>query len=412
MHPVRPMTNTRFLQLAACTIDLLRGVALLPGQTRTLSATEVAVLAALARHPEVLSREALLALVHGPCAGQPRRMDSTMARLRKKVERDPRRPRSLLGVYGYGYRLVVLSRECEAPAPPAPLVGRSGFAQQLRREVSTPGVLLLHGPPGVGKTSTLSNAQGLGRPLWMCDLEGCRGPAAAHQRIAAHLGVPLGEQHPTETLGRALAARGPGVLVLDHPEAALSAAMATAVALCRAACALTVVVASRHVHRHGAVTVLPMPPLDVSSALSVLGAKPSPTTHQLVQRLEGLPLALVLAGALAQAVGHDAVLERLRRGGDLLHPSRDAPRRHRSMHAAIGASIDGLGSSARHALQVVARTSEPATAAELLGPEAPRLLSELADRSLLVHTPEGGRLSWLVRQMLRPCGPRTHKRAA
>lgn len=67
-----------------------------------LTGGEAKLLAALARHPgEAISRESLSARAHA----EPRSVDVQIARLRRKLEADPRHPRYVQTVRGAGYCL-------------------------------------------------------------------------------------------------------------------------------------------------------------------------------------------------------------------------------------------------------------------------------------------------------------------
>ena len=72
-----------------------------------LTATEFALLAAMARHPgRVFTRSQLLDAIHGVAfEAYERAIDAHVKNLRRKLEPDPHAPRYLLTVYGVGYRL-------------------------------------------------------------------------------------------------------------------------------------------------------------------------------------------------------------------------------------------------------------------------------------------------------------------
>jgi DNA-binding response OmpR family regulator len=77
------------------------------GRLVDLTATEFALLAALARQPgRVHTRAQLLDALHGSAfESYERAIDAHVKNLRRKLEPDPRRPRLLLTVHGVGYRL-------------------------------------------------------------------------------------------------------------------------------------------------------------------------------------------------------------------------------------------------------------------------------------------------------------------
>ncbi|HEX7171649.1 MAG TPA: response regulator transcription factor [Candidatus Limnocylindria bacterium] len=72
-----------------------------------LTATEFALLAAMARHPgRVFTRSQLLDAIHGVAfESYERAIDAHVKNIRRKLEPDPHQPRYLLTVYGVGYRL-------------------------------------------------------------------------------------------------------------------------------------------------------------------------------------------------------------------------------------------------------------------------------------------------------------------
>jgi len=75
-------------------------------KTFDISIRELALLKFFHAHPnEVLDRDRILNAVWGVrYGGTTRTLDQHMARLRKKMEQDPSRPRYLKSVYGVGYR--------------------------------------------------------------------------------------------------------------------------------------------------------------------------------------------------------------------------------------------------------------------------------------------------------------------
>ena len=78
------------------------------GAVHDLTERELALLRLFSEHPnEVLRRDFLLDRVWGiKYMGTTRTLDQHIAQLRKKVERDPARPRLIVTVHGIGYRYV------------------------------------------------------------------------------------------------------------------------------------------------------------------------------------------------------------------------------------------------------------------------------------------------------------------
>ena len=93
---------------AGGTVDSLTYRFAREGKEEELTEREVELLYRFARHPgEVLSRERLLEEVWGVAyAGTTRTLDQHIAKLRRKVERNPAKPRFITTVHGSGYRHV------------------------------------------------------------------------------------------------------------------------------------------------------------------------------------------------------------------------------------------------------------------------------------------------------------------
>ena len=109
-----------------------------------LTSLEVSVLRVLAASVgTVVSSEELIRRVWGPNHRGGRAPAHTVARLRRKLEPDPGRPRHLLTHRGRGYAL----RLPEMSTGPR-LVGRDDLLRRLGQEVA--GVVAIVGPPGVG----------------------------------------------------------------------------------------------------------------------------------------------------------------------------------------------------------------------------------------------------------------------
>jgi len=86
------------------------------GEPLPITSGEFALLAVFVRHPHrPLSRERLVELARGPDSEtDSRSMDVQVSRLRRLIEPDPRRPRYLQTVWGYGYVFVPEGRPRQA----------------------------------------------------------------------------------------------------------------------------------------------------------------------------------------------------------------------------------------------------------------------------------------------------------
>ena len=92
---------------AICALDVPRMRVEGDGEPIELTATEFALLAAMARQPgRVFTRAQLLDAIHGVAfESYERAIDAHVKNIRRKLEPDPHAPRYMLTVYGVGYRL-------------------------------------------------------------------------------------------------------------------------------------------------------------------------------------------------------------------------------------------------------------------------------------------------------------------
>jgi two-component system alkaline phosphatase synthesis response regulator PhoP len=95
------------IRVGALEVDPGRMRVMVDGRGVEVTATEFALLAALARQPgRVYTRSQLLDAIHGTAfESYERAIDAHVKNLRRKLEPDPHRPRLLLTVHGVGYRL-------------------------------------------------------------------------------------------------------------------------------------------------------------------------------------------------------------------------------------------------------------------------------------------------------------------
>jgi two-component system alkaline phosphatase synthesis response regulator PhoP len=95
------------LRAGDLTLDVPRMRVTRGGDSIELTATEFALLAALARQPgRVFTRSQLLDAIHGVAfESYERAIDAHVRNIRRKLEPEPHTPRYVLTVYGVGYRL-------------------------------------------------------------------------------------------------------------------------------------------------------------------------------------------------------------------------------------------------------------------------------------------------------------------
>jgi DNA-binding response OmpR family regulator len=99
--------ETELLRAGDLVLDVPRMRVLRGDQPVDLTATEFALLAAMARQPgRVFTRSQLLDAIHGVAfESYERAIDAHVKNIRRKLEPEPRAPRHVLTVYGVGYRL-------------------------------------------------------------------------------------------------------------------------------------------------------------------------------------------------------------------------------------------------------------------------------------------------------------------
>lgn len=262
---------------------------------------------------------------------------------------------------------------------PTPIIDREPERALVPRLIAEQGarLLTLTGPGGVGKTRLAlalmtSLAETFADGAVFVPLAAIADPALVPGAIAQALGVvPKGDE-PIETLLQRVLRSRHQLLVLDNVEQVVDAA--TTIASLLGACpSLTVLATSRTPLRIQGEHAMPISPLrlpgedrrieTLSGVPSVtlfveraraarpgyaLDAASAGTVAEIVERLDGLPLAIELAAARVRILPPGALLERLQPRLPLLTGGGDSlPDRHRTMRAAVAWSYDLLETDAR-----------------------------------------------------------------
>lgn len=434
--------NPTLLRLEVGPVDLARRLVRREDQDRSLTTKETELLAYVAaRAGQDIPREELLQEVWGYGPGVvSRTADTTMQRLRAKIERDPSNPRHLLTVHGLGYRFEGLgggaplrpvgSDDVDSSPTPTNLrpaegrfVGRTAERARLASALTGETRLVtLLGAGGTGKTR-LSREVGLDLAdqgafpggVWFCDLTECQELPHVLATVGRTLGVELGEarglRDPIERIGADLSQRGPTLLILDNAEQVVEEGAPLLVRWSAAQPHVRFLITSRERLRVAGEQPVPLDPLPDDDAVELFldraaearGALTSDPrvrdeVRAIVERLDGLPLAIELVAPRASVLAPSDILAGLDSRFRLAASSRrDLPARQRTLRAALDWSWDLLDEAERSVWTQVSvfRGGFTTAAAEEvveLPPDAPWIpdvLQSLLDKSLIrSHEPE------------------------
>ena len=249
------------------------------------------------------------------------------------------------------------------PAERDSFVGRAQDLQGLAERFDGDARLVtLHGPGGMGKTRLALRYAWAWRGsfpggLWFCDLAQARSLDGVLQAVASGLDVPLGKD-PVVQLGRAIAGRGHCLVILDNFEQVAGHASETLGHWLDAAPAACFVVSSREVLGLVGEQTLGLEALQEADAAALfhqraLAARAdyAPTladralVHQLVNLLDGLPLAIELAAPRIRAMTPQQLLARMDQRFRLLAARSGRPERHATLQATLDWSWDLLSHS-------------------------------------------------------------------
>ncbi|MEU9606059.1 BTAD domain-containing putative transcriptional regulator [Streptomyces sp. NPDC048057] len=301
------------------------------------------------------------------------------------------------------------------PHEPNPLLGRDADVAAVEELLDASRAVTVLGPGGLGKTR-LAHAvsRRAGQRLVRCvPLAGVGADGDVAAEVAAALGAGEGRHRTADLLPGILRALGPGpvLLVLDNCEHVVRGAADLVRTLLAAVEDLRVLTTSRAPLDLTSEAVYALPELAHDTAVELFAqraraarpgvALPPDAVAEVCRHLDGLPLAVELAAARVRVL---SVPEVARRIGDrfalLRGGARDAPARHRTLHAVVEWSWNLLAPDARAALRTLSVFPGGfcAEAAEhVLGGHALSLVEQLAGQSLLtvVDGPAGVRFRML-----------------
>ncbi|ONI88644.1 LuxR family transcriptional regulator [Actinosynnema sp. ALI-1.44] len=295
------------------------------------------------------------------------------------------------------------------PHEPNTLLGRDDDIAAVTKMTRSSRVTSIVGTGGLGKTRlayTVSR-QAEQHTVHLVPLAGITSDDGVVGAVASALGVGDVQLSPVAGIVGALD-RGPVLLVLDNCEQVVRGVADLVQTLISMTRDLRVLTTSRAPLGLSSESVYLLPELSVPASVELFTHRakasrpavelPVDVVRDICRALEGLPLAIELAAARVRVMSVRDIAARLTDRFALLRGgARDAPERHRALHAVIDWSwnlLDAQGQAAMRTLSIFPGGFTAEAAAHVLGTDdAWDILTQLTDQSLLkvTDTPSGAR---------------------
>jgi predicted ATPase/DNA-binding SARP family transcriptional activator len=310
------------------------------------------------------------------------------------------------------------------------LLGRAADLAGLRTLVRTGRLTTILGPGGLGKTRVAHVlAREATQPrVHFVELVGIASPADVVSEVGSALGVRqsvTGRRTLTPAQQADVRARiaqeldsVPTLLVLDNCEHVLDAVASLVAFLLVTTRDLRIVTTSRAPLGIAAERVFPLSQLATADGSELFRRRaravrpdaelPDAVVAEIVERLDGLPLAVELAAARIRTMSADEVRRALDDRFELLRGrDRSAPARHQTLNAVIAWSWDLLAPEQQRALAWLSVFQDGFSlegAREVLGRQAPDLVEALVDQSLLTVGEHAGATRYRMLETVREFG--------